>query len=329
MKRILFALIATASTTAAAQAPGASSQVELLEKRVPDELAAEGHVLSRMNLTLKLEQAGDKLVVSLVDLTTGRVAASTVIDQLPPDREAQVASVTQVAGDLVHQVLGRPTEAPTVVVDDRAEREAREMAKARFHNESLRFGESYSMSVSHGSGSSTRGWTVMRGEVDHLIDHRDFYRLVDRPDLADDYDHRRHIAIGTAIGGGVGLAVALVWSAVAVQSWYASRPMCQLGDPSFSACVEADANRPGPALTGPLFLALGSLVPLGIGAYYGRNTDPVGEDEAKNMADGYNNRLRENLGLPVVDRQPMIRDLQLAPYATGSSGGGLALAGRF
>lgn len=327
MKRIVFALVATVSTTAAAQAP--VDPVDVLAKRVPDELAAEGHVLSRMNLTLQLEQAGDKLVVSLVDLTTGRVAASTVIDQLPPDREAQVASVTQVAGDLVHQVLGRPAQALTVVVDDRAEREAKELAKARFHKESLRFGDTYSISVSHGSGSSTRNWTVMRGDVDHLLDHRDFYRLIDRPDLADDYDHRRNIAIGTAIGGGAGLAVALVWTTVQLQSWYASRPNCQLGDPNFSACVEADANRPGPALTGPLFLGIASLIPLGIGAYYGRNTDPVGEDEAKTMAEGYNNRLRQGLGLPVVEREPVIRDLQLAPYATGTSGGGLALAGRF
>src|SRR5262245_20469151 len=100
MTRTLLAavLLASVSATAAAQ----PVEIDLLAKRVPDELAAEGHVLSRMNLTLKLEMAADKLMVSLVDLTTGRVAASTVIEQLPGDREAQVASVTQVAGDLVH-----------------------------------------------------------------------------------------------------------------------------------------------------------------------------------------------------------------------------------
>ena len=42
-------------------------------------------MLSRRNLSLQIERVGDNLLVSLVDLNTGRVAASTKVDQLPAD----------------------------------------------------------------------------------------------------------------------------------------------------------------------------------------------------------------------------------------------------
>jgi len=101
-------LLALAST-AAAQAPGQAEPMsaQFLEQRVNDELESEGVVLSNHNLGLKVEQLADKWLVALVELTTGRVADSTRIDQLPADREAAVAVITNVVETLEAQVLGR------------------------------------------------------------------------------------------------------------------------------------------------------------------------------------------------------------------------------
>jgi hypothetical protein len=91
--------------------PPAPPTIPFLERRVPDELASEGVLLSRYDLALKVEQLRGKWRVSLIDLTGGDVAASSRIDALPTDREAAVAIVTQIAGELAAQLLGR-TPAP-------------------------------------------------------------------------------------------------------------------------------------------------------------------------------------------------------------------------
>ena len=83
-----------------------------LEIRVADELSADGLVLSRLGLALQIEPLGDALLLSLIDLTTGRVVSSTRLDNLPRDREAAVASVTQIAADLITKYTGTPTSPP-------------------------------------------------------------------------------------------------------------------------------------------------------------------------------------------------------------------------
>jgi hypothetical protein len=70
----------------------------------------------------------------------------------------------------------------------------------------------------------------------------------------------------------------------------------QLRAAAFGACVEADVAIPSPSVAVPLTLMIGSLIPAAISAWY---------------------------------RQPVIHDLELAPFSTGIAGGGLALAGRF
>jgi hypothetical protein len=73
-RHVVVWLVIALARTAAAQAPGQIEPVAapFLEKRVPEELATEGVVLSRRNLALQIEQLGDKWLVSLVNLTTGR-----------------------------------------------------------------------------------------------------------------------------------------------------------------------------------------------------------------------------------------------------------------
>lgn len=55
----------------------------------------------------------------------------------------------------------------------------------------------------------------------------------------------------------------------------------------------------------------------------------VGDHEAKSLADVYNQRLRRELGLPVVRREPLLRDVKLLPFIARGETGGLALGARF
>ncbi len=81
-----------------------SGQLEsFLEQRVADELASEGILLSRLGVTLSFEAVGSRYIVSLEDLGTKRVVASTKIDALPDDREAALAFSVPVVANMVAQ----------------------------------------------------------------------------------------------------------------------------------------------------------------------------------------------------------------------------------
>ena len=88
--------------------------VEYLESRVPDELAVEGIILGQRELVIKVEQVGDKLLISLIATPTGRVVASSKVDDPPPDREASLAIVTQVTATLYTQYTMLPSAPPSV-----------------------------------------------------------------------------------------------------------------------------------------------------------------------------------------------------------------------
>jgi len=83
--------------------PPASPREAFLEQRVLEELAADGIVLARLGVALALTPDGDALVVALVDPATGQARASTRLPQVPADRDAAVATVTQVAATLATQ----------------------------------------------------------------------------------------------------------------------------------------------------------------------------------------------------------------------------------
>jgi hypothetical protein len=335
MKRIAFVVILFASAT------GLAEPVGFLEKRVPEELATEGVVLSRRNLGLQVEQVGDKLLISLVDLSTGRVAASTKLDPVPADREAQIAQVTHLAADLATQLSGRAEPAPpppqqqqpqTVLVDDRAERKKRELADFQYKRESIHFGQEFEVhgSIVNGNGSigMTRRWIAYRGELDQELEPEEFYNVLGREDLAEEYEHRRRIMIGGYVVAGVSAVVGLGAMTVSI---FSHRDDCSVSLPpdQFSMCLaNADSAR-APYLT----VAIASLIPLTIGGavafWYRLHPHPISEGEAKSLADEYNQVLRYKLGLPhAAQRTPLLRDVKLAPYAAGT-GGGLALSATF
>ncbi|MEO7733375.1 MAG: hypothetical protein ABIY55_20605 [Kofleriaceae bacterium] len=297
---------------AAAQAPG---QVEpatasFLEKRVPEELASEGVVLSRNNLGLKLEQVGPQWLVSLVDLSTARIAASTKLDVLPPDREAAVATMTHVVAELATQIVGRAEHPPAPSAPSAAPPPSsteHEVAELKFKRQSIRFGTAFLV----GNGSfeqveSGRGWRAFQGDLNEAMTAEQFYTAVGRPELIQGYNQRRTLGTVALVVGGVGLAAAFALS-------FSSGA----DDPDFGRNVDI--------AIGVGAVCIGVTI---IGIHYRGHAHPIDAQEAKALADAYNQGLRRQLGLPVAARQPVLRDVKIAPFATGTTGG-LALSARF
>src|SRR5690606_39358477 len=104
MKHAVLAVLVILGLTVRAHAEDPPPIDQFLEQRVPKELATDGVLLSRLGVHLDVELIGDKLLVSLVEDSTNRATASTKIDAIPPDREAAVATVTQVAATLATQL---------------------------------------------------------------------------------------------------------------------------------------------------------------------------------------------------------------------------------
>jgi len=67
-------------------------------------------------------------------------------------------------------------------------------------------------------------------------------------------------------------------------------------------------------------IGLGS-VAVGVGTFHYQHPQPIGEDDARALADAYNQRLRRRLGLPPAPRRALLRDVTLTPYAAGRAAG--------
>ena len=327
-----------AQAQAPGQVPGAATAV-FLEKRVPDELATEGIVLSRQGLELKVEQVGSQWLVSLVDLNTGRVAASTKVAELSPDREAAVATMTHIVAELASQISGRaPSVAPPVesapgassdlaamVAREKTDRDARDAAELSFRRKAIHFGSELVIAATGHSVAVGTFMTIRQGELDQPMEAVDFYKAVNRPDLYARYQSRHNTGVGLTIAGWVLFGVA-----VGIETYQ----LVHLTSCANNTSLNTDAATTDDCFsTTPLYVALGlSTVATGlvfVGGYYRAHPHAIDEGEAKALADKYNQGLRKDLGLPVVSqREPVLRDVRLAPFA-GVSGGGLALGGRF
>jgi hypothetical protein len=143
--------------------------------------------------------------------------------------------------------------------------------------------------------------------------------MVGREDLARAY-HRRHVLMisGYAVAG----AAFVVAGAIYFQR--ASYDPCDLPRPQRDECVDNRGRSQVPAIIAGGVAVAGGL----FGTYFARNPHPIDVNDAKTLADAYNQRLRGQLGLPVASRAPVIRELALLPYIAGAAGG-LVLGGRF
>ncbi len=146
--------------------------------------------------------------------------------------------------------------------------------------------------------------TLLPGEVVEGVP--DPVREVGRPDLIRAYAARRSGMYAALIVGSAAMVGSLAW--LSLQDY---------GDLQHE-----------PSLAGPLVLGTAGAVAWGIGWYLYFKPHPISENEAKSLADEYNQNLRRQLGLPVVSRAPRLRELKIAPYL-GAHEGGLAIAARF
>jgi hypothetical protein len=263
-----------------------------LEQRVPEELAANGTPLSRHAVRLDVELVGDKLIISLVDAATGRVAASTKLDAVPADREAVLASVTQMTTSLAAQLQPTPgssdIELRAAINEAREERRAQAVAEQRYREEAITFGDDVTVSTTVTNEmvttSTSRRWVALQGETHKRLEGREFYDVIGRDDLAGEYQHRRNMGLGFAITGG-----AVAFGGLA---------------------LGAATKSPGVVVVG----GGGGLLVALIGAYYLAKPHPVSESEAHELAKQHNSNLR--------------RKYRLIPYAS-PHGGGMALGGQF
>jgi hypothetical protein len=338
MKSLPFLLAAVLAAAVAHAQPdpqpagAATLSDSFFEQRVIEALAADGIVLSRLGVTLEIEQIGDKVLVSLVEHSR-RVAASTRVDALPADRDLAIATLTRAAAELTRQLAGRsapvappePATVERVELPPRDEAAEREVAELRYRRKAIRFGADLVIQGNQYGVSATRRWVAYRGESHQRLDPRQFYELLGRSDLADGYRSRRNTGMGLMIGGYAAMAGGLIYMLASLDF-----EGCSFNDPDYRACSDAQDRQNDRALTVGITAGVaGGLVAL-LGHYYWNRPHPISENEAKGLADRYNDDLRRQLGLPVAGTPPRrrIRDVRWAPVLT-ANGASLAVGGRF
>jgi hypothetical protein len=324
---VLLALGRSASAQVAAPEPVTEPAIApALEKRLTEELAARGIVLARHHVGLLIEPRGEHCSVSLFDLATGRPAAATEIDRLPANPDEAIALLVRsvialdIAIDPQRAAEPRATAPepgassplpPTLLARRRA-------SQALFRRYSLRFAPSYDLGARQ-EREIGDNWQVYRGRVDEELDPQEFYRMVGRDDLARAYQRRQALMLGGYVVAGV------AFGAAAVIYFRRNDPRgCDPASPQFDQCSRDRilSNVPG-IVAGAVGVAGGLF-----GTYFFRNPHPIDENDAKTLADAYNQRLRGQLGLPVAGGEPLVRELAVSPVV-GSASRGVALAGRF
>ncbi|MGZ3425590.1 MAG: hypothetical protein ACXVCV_03025 [Polyangia bacterium] len=183
------------------------------------------------------------------------------------------------------------------------------------------------------SGAIVNAWSKpVEGKYRKPLPYDEFYAKVGRPDLADRYRTRRNVKIGLGVTG----ALALIGGFVAIGAQFKSN------SDAFSNCVDGNVFHGSGAncmdtgsgsdgyVAGGILLGVGFA---GILAAIVTPAQPAQPYEAREMADQYNKKLRDELGL---DRAPAAKpaaapegtSLTLAP-SVDAKGAGLRLVARF
>lgn len=282
-------------------APAGPASAPSLDQQVTDQLAAQGIALARHNLGVRIVpgETEGRWAVALVDAGNGRVAALAQVDA-PADPEAALPVVTRAAADLAEQVGQR-------------------LGELKFRLMSLRFTPTDEIRTR--PSRAPRQWQVFRGERGEEVEAPEFFQMVGRDDLATSYRRRHLVMLGSYAFAVAGFATAAILT-IEDQSPLTDCQAVQ-GDAG-QVCIDRHRRTVAPTVVA---LAAG-LAGVAVGTYLYRHPQPIDEDDARALADGYNQRLRGALGLRTAARPPRLRDVALVPYADRTDAG-LALGGRF
>jgi hypothetical protein len=191
-------------------------------------------------------------------------------------------------------------------------------AERVFRRSALRFGPSYEFGAQHTSFGSMK-WYAFRGDADQDLPALAFYDTVGRADLADAYRRRHALMVGGYAAAGLAFGV----GAALILFSRGDLATCNgLQGDAFDRCVDDNHS-----LTRVVVAAGIGLVAGAFGTYFYRNPHPIDENDAKALADAYNQRLRRQLGLPIAQRAPLLHDVALAPTIT-AGGAVLSVGGR-
>lgn len=202
---------------------------------------------------------------------------------------------------------------------DKKAKEARAVQEAAFKKEAVTFHDFLVGTVTNGSLTSVANATVAYRNG-RKLSTEEFYNAVERPDLAAKYRSRTKLGWTVTV---VSAAVMLGGTAYLLKMSGSTTNRCDVGAADFSACLDRETARNDAetkrVLTISTGLAAGGLVGILVGSYILRARNPSSVNEAHDMADAHNAKLRKKYGLPTA---------KVVPYAA-PDGGGVAMVGRF
>jgi hypothetical protein len=163
----------------------------------------------------------------------------------------------------------------------------------------------------------------VEGKYRKPLSYGDFYDRVGRSDLADRYRTRRNLKIGFAVGGGVGIIAGLGALIGQFRSNSQSFDSCVLGHVGGDCNLESGN---GGYVAGGILIGAGTIA---IISAFAVPLQPAQPYEAREMADQYNTKLRNQLQLDAAPSAPASGpNVSLAP-SVSSTGAGLRLTARF
>jgi len=193
----------------------------------------------------------------------------------------------------------------------RAEEAADSAAQEEYERRSLSF-DDYGV-VEPKTGAFLVLTVPYQGKYKQPIGPEAFYRLVGREDLALQYHDREE---GRAVLMGAGLVTLLGTAIASIAIGSGSSAPCDVFSPAFAQCTAAasaddDSRLKTAATIGIVGAVLGSALFV---AGLAIDPQPVGAPAQRELADQYNQKLRLQLGLSVIEKR---------------DGAGLALSARF
>jgi hypothetical protein len=318
-----------AAATALEQALKASGKTSLV---MPDDSLGDVSKLDDARIVLKCQALPVELV-AVVRVFAGSEGAPANTVVVFYDKNAEVAvALNGVLGTVLpanpkagSTGQGAPAEAVDAVstITEGSARDAR-AALVQYRRELIWF---ETIGVVHpGTGAILETWSApYKGVHGDPLDGPEFYRLVGRDDLAARYKRRKGVRLGLIIGGiavGVAGLGVMLWGTENVET-----DKCKERDED-DECLAYEENWT------PIYVGLGMALAgcaAGITGPFIR-PHPVDAHEAFRLANAYNQRLKERLGLTDEDLEEVeggrVSNFSLSPLV-GPNGGGLGVGANF